>query len=214
MKKIILLTAIGLMGISILDAQTFAEWFRQKKTQIQYLEQQIAALQVYAGYLEKGYHIAQAGLTTIGEIKNGEFSLHQTFFSSLSQINPAIGADVRVAEIIALQISIIEKYKNCYQQVQQSHLFNSGEVSTVYAVFSKLLEDCANDISALISLTKMGDLQLSDAERIKRIQSLDLDMKDKYRFTQSFSNQTIGMAFNRMQEQNEAAMMKTIYQLK
>src|ERR1019366_7395881 len=148
MKKLILLTAIGLLGISGLEAQTFAEWFRQKKTQIRYLEQQIAALKVYTGYLEKGYHIAQSGLTTIGEIKNGEFSLHQTFFSSLSQMNPAIGAGARVAEIIALQLSIIEKYTTCYQQVRQSHVFNSGEINTVYTVFTSLLNDCANDLTA------------------------------------------------------------------
>ena len=40
-------------------AQTFAEWFRQSATQKKYLLQQIAALQVYIGYVQKGYSIAK-----------------------------------------------------------------------------------------------------------------------------------------------------------
>ena len=38
----------------LLSAQTTAEWFNQKATQKKYLIQQIAALQVYIGYLQKG----------------------------------------------------------------------------------------------------------------------------------------------------------------
>ena len=42
-------------------AQTFAEWFQQKKTQIKYLTEQIAALEQYGNYVKQGYRIAQGG---------------------------------------------------------------------------------------------------------------------------------------------------------
>ena len=66
-----------------LSAQTSSEWFRQKATQKKYLLQQIAALQVYSGYLSKGYSIAKNGLNTIKNIKNGDLLQHSNYFTSL-----------------------------------------------------------------------------------------------------------------------------------
>ena len=67
------------LAAGTVEAQTFSEWFRQKKTQKKYLLQQIAALQVYIGYAQKGYRIAKEGLTTIGGFTKGEFDLHSDF---------------------------------------------------------------------------------------------------------------------------------------
>src|SRR4051794_17419012 len=111
MKKIVL-SFIVLYGSYVsLYAQTYDEWFRQKKTQLRYLTQQIAAYQVYEGYLHKGYNIAKHGLNAISNLKNGEFNLHQAFFSSLSKINPSIQHYSRIADIIVLQAEILKQYK-------------------------------------------------------------------------------------------------------
>jgi hypothetical protein len=205
---------VSLQWPSSAKSQTFAEWFSQKKTQLKYLAQQIASLQVYAGYLEKGYHVAQQGLTTIGDIKNGEFNLHQAFFSSLSKVNPSVSHYTKVAEIIALQVSIVEQYKKGYKQAQQSGMFDNNEVGYIYNVFTSLLNDCTNDISELITLTTDGRLQLKDDERLQRIDLLYNDMQDKYTFTQSFCNETNVMALSRQKDINDARLMQSMYNIK
>lgn len=212
MKKSLLLVGCIIMA-QTLFAQTWSEWWQQKKTQIKYLGQQIAALQAYAGYLEKGYHIAQQGLTVVNNIKQGDFSLHQAFFNSLSAVNPSVTKYAKVAEIIALQAGILEKYKNSYRQARQSGMLNGNEVNYIHTVFSSLLDDCTNDISELITLTTDGTLQLKDDERLKRIDGLYSDMQDKYSFTQSFCDETSLMAVSRQREQNGAAMVGTLYGL-
>lgn len=212
MKRLLILICC-IITTQSLFAQTWSEWWQQKKTQIKYLGQQIAALQVYAGYLEKGYHIAQQGLTAVNSIKHGDFSLHQAFFSSLKKVNTSVTKYAKVAEIIALQIGIVKKYKNCYNQARQSGLFNSNEVSYIYNVFGSLLDDCTNDISELITLTTDGQLQLKDDERLKRIDGLYSDMLDKYRFAQSFTNETSLLAVSRQKEQNSATMVGILYGL-
>jgi len=84
MRKIIFIGLMLFLSAGNIHAQTFSEWFRQKKTQKKYLLQQIAALQVYIGYAQKGYRIAKEGLTTIGGFTKGEFDLHSDFINSLS----------------------------------------------------------------------------------------------------------------------------------
>lgn len=213
MKKV-MLSIIWCCAIHSTFAQTWSEWFSQKKTQIKYLTQQIAAFQVYAGYLQKGYHIAQQGLTAISDIKNGEFNLHKNYFGSLSTVSPAIAKDDRIAEIIAMQVSIVQRYRKAYSNAQSSGQFNSTEIDYIYNVFTHLLDDCSNDLTELINLTTAGKYQLTDEERLKRLNVLYGSMQNKYAFEQSFCNQTNTMALARMKDGNDATMLQHLYNIK
>lgn len=196
-----------------LQAQTFKEVFRQKETQIEYLIQQIASLQAYMGYVKKGYALAKQGLTTISDLKKGELGLHDAYFSSLKTVSPAVAHDARIAEIIALQAAIVKQYNTCYKQVRRSGQFRAGEISYVSKVFTALADDCVNDVTALITLTTAGKIQLSDEDRMKRLDALYRDMQDKYAFVQSFSRQASLVILNRMKEQKDARTAGKLYQL-
>src|SRR3546814_4811730 len=78
-RFILLCWLIAMLPCSDLFAQAtkWKEWFRQKKTQKEYLVMQIAALQAYIQVAKRGYEIAKTGLTTIGNIKDGDFNLHR-----------------------------------------------------------------------------------------------------------------------------------------
>lgn len=88
MKKIIV-ALVAYLAVSLpVHAQTWSEWFRQKKTQKKYLLQQIAALKVYIDYAEKGYKIACDGIHAVREIKRGDFNLHDNFLSLYTKSIP------------------------------------------------------------------------------------------------------------------------------
>ena len=157
MKKILILFLFGMFATST-QAQTFAEWFRQKKTQKQYLIQQIAALQVYIGYAQKGYSIAQEGLNMIGDFKRGEFNLHTGYFNSLKNVNPKIKQYAKVADIMAMQVAIIKGYNRTRRQMQESGAFNGKELDYIIRVLGRLLDDCENTLDELITVTTDGNL--------------------------------------------------------
>lgn len=184
--------------IFILPTIVNAQGAKQRK----YLLQQIAALQVYIGYVQKGYFIAKQGLNTISDIKHGEFNLHKDYFNSLKTVNPKIKSYSKVADIIALQVNIIRVYKEAAKQVKQSGSFAVSEISYINGVFERLLDDCTKTIDALITVTTSGELEMKDDERLKRIDALYNDMQDKYTFVQSFSNEAKLLATSRISEQN------------
>ena len=196
------------------SAQTWDEWFRQKKTQIKYLTQQIAALQVYEGYLSRGYQIAKQGLDAIGKGKNDEFNLHQQFFTSLSLVNPAIKHYTRIADIIALQYNTLAQYKLCMKEARQNQQVSGSEIGYINSVFASLLKDCANDIGDLILLTTDNQLQLSDDERLHRMDALYNRMLDKNNFAQHFHNELGVLIRNRQNEQKETLSIKELFNLK
>lgn len=213
MKKLIAIILLTI-SVTVCKAQTFAEWFKQKETQKKYLIQQIAAFQMYLGYVQKGYSIAQKGLTTISNIKKGDFNLHRDFFGSLKTLNPKIRNYAKVADIVLFQIKIVQVYKDTYKQVQATHLFNAGEVEYVFEVFTNLLSHCTDVIDELITVTTDGKLEMKDDERLKLIDALYTSMQDKYAFAQSFAGETKLLTVQRMKEKNDAQMGSTLNGIK
>ncbi|MBO9573555.1 MAG: hypothetical protein J7497_15310, partial [Chitinophagaceae bacterium] len=136
----IIISIIFLFGSFSGSAQTWSEWFKQKKTQIKYLTQQIAALQIYIGYARKGYEIADKGLTAIGDIKNGEFNLYRDFFSSLREVNSNLHAYSRREGIILSQNGLIKLYQRTIAEMISSGQFTNIEIDQTRTRFLMIIE--------------------------------------------------------------------------
>ncbi|MCV9932895.1 hypothetical protein OIU80_11425 [Flavobacterium sp. LS1R47] len=174
------------------------------------LLQQIAALQTYIGYAQKGYSVAKKGLGAISDFKRGEFNLHGDYLTSLKQVNPKIKKHARVAEIIALQIKIIKSHKSLYKQIRQDDLFHGDEVDYIKRVFERMLENCDNNMDELLTIVSDGKLEMKDDERVKRIDTIYQNMLDNYTFSESFSNQTKVMALSKAMELKEAKTSRVL----
>ncbi len=214
MKKILLIIAVVLSSAGAVHAQTWDEWFRQKKTQKKYLLQQIAALQVYLNYAKQGYEIADKGINTVRKIKNGDFNLHRDFFGSLKMVNPAIKRYAKVADIIAYQTRIIKQVRQTILNVQETKQFTPEEFKYCKDVFDFLLAECLKTIDELIAVTTSGEFQMKDDERLKRIDTLYTEIQSKYAFCSSFSEEIGLLAVQRFGEQMEINRSKMINGLK
>ena len=138
MKKICLII-ITALTVRHLPAQDLSDFFSQKKKDIQYMLAQIAALQAYIVDAEKGYQIAQQGLTFIGELKKGEFDLHSAFFNSLKAVNPSITNYSKIFDIISYQESIIKDFK----KILAIKNMNAAELSYLQSVYNNMSDACA-----------------------------------------------------------------------
>ena len=187
-------------------AQTYEELFRQKKTREKYLVQQLTALQVYAGYLKQGYDIASKGINTVKSIKNGEFSLHRDFFNSLKIINPVIRNHVKTAEIITYQAQIIK----LFGRLNQLEELSEQEHAYLRRVKSKVLDEGSKDLEELFMVITTGALEMTDDERISRLDKIYGSMQDRYRFAESFINDAIGLSEQRITGKRELNTLKKL----
>lgn len=197
-----------------LSAQTSSEWFRQKATQKKYLLQQIAALQVYSGYLSKGYSIAINGLNTIKSIKNGDLLQHSNYFTSLITVNLHIKRYKKVSDILAMQISIAKQSANAIKSFRHNHHFTSTEINYLKGVFNTLSSDCAKNLDELLNLIANGNLRMKDDERIKAIDKIYVDMEDIQQFARAFINNAAGLSIQRSNEENDIIVSKKLNGLK
>lgn len=212
MIKYTIILFICLINPILSSAQStfFKEWFQQKSTQREYLLNQIAALQMYSGYLKKGYDIYKKGHKTIGDFKNGEFNLHQDFFLSLKGINPEIARYSRIADIVQLQLKIIHLNRKTLQQLRREGFAPSEEVEYISGVFDKLLDGCAGLVSELVDITTAGKLEMEDNQRIQRIDQLYKEMQENYHFAESFSTDAIYLSQARKKEKTDIEFYKRL----
>jgi hypothetical protein len=209
MKKAIV-ACLLLLCFYCSQAQTWDEWFRQRKTQIRYLRQQIAGLQVYIELAQKTYKIADEGLTIIGKIKDGDFNLHRDFFGALKAVNPRIANSAQAADMARLQTKIIELHDHNIKKARQSEWLSENEEQYLVRIYNRLSKETADNMQELFTLVTSEQYELSDDERIKRIDALYRDMQEKYTFVQWFSDQANLLIANRRKEKHDGEVVQSL----
>jgi hypothetical protein len=183
--KNLLVASMFFLGLAFCSAsskaQTYAELFRQKKTQEKYLLKQLAYQELYAGYVKKGYDIVGSGLNTIKGITSGEFGLHEAFFSSLSLVNPLIKKDYRVLEIASMQLKISKAFAG----MLKSEL-DEENVAYVRSVREGVISECNKDLDELLLVITSSKLEMSDEERLSRLAKVHASMLEKLEFVFGF----------------------------
>ncbi len=133
---LLLLTAL----ITSAKAQFLGGFFNQGATQKDYLLQQIAALQVYDGYLQKGYNIAKDGTCAISTIKNGDLNLHTGHIDSLKIVSTRVRNYSKVKGTIQQQQQIVTSHNTVYPQLTKSNQFRAKELTSLNTIYQSILQ--------------------------------------------------------------------------
>ena len=185
------------------QAQTFKEWFRQKKTQKKYLIEQIAQLKIYLELTEKGYKIAKEGLTAIGDLKRGEFKLHKNYFDSLKVANPKIASLPKIKWTVAYNGEIKNVCSTCLSKPGLSEYLSGDELAYLRAVFDRLDSECDKIMGMLKEVTSDGNLAMTDDKRIKRIEAVYQQTLFNLTFSKAFCSESTVLAAARMKEKED-----------
>jgi hypothetical protein len=201
-----------MLPVCTVHAQTWSEWFRQKKTQRKYLVQQIIKLQLYLEYVKKGYAIVNDGLTIVGDIKSSDFWQHAGYFDRLKKVNPATKKYVGIDNIATTYRQIIATCKHFYSKFKTSGDFPPVELEYINRVFNAILDDIDADYKELATVLSDDAYAMTDPERIKRIELLKESLEDKQEFLLTFCRQTQASGNQRARELHNIQKLQQLYQ--
>lgn len=182
---------ILLLGTVPVHGQTFDEWFRQKKTQTRYLIEQLVALKAYDRCLEKGYTVALKGLNAIRDTKKGDLDTHRNYFMSLRAVNPVVAHYSRTGDIVKIQAGISDISSSLRRWLSYTPGLNGGARREVRMVLDGLDRECAATIEELKRVAGGRDLQMTDKERLRRLDRLYEKSLGQYNCVSGISNQLI-----------------------
>jgi hypothetical protein len=211
MKNIILF----LFFTSLFFQQSFAQgtggFFNQQSSKVKFMVAQIVGYETFLQGLKTGYHITENGLNTAHELKGGTFDLHMAYFNSLQQVNPLISAYPKGKAIAGIQQQINQVFTNELIWQQQQKVLSTNEVLYIRQVYTNLMTKCQQDMSELAQVLTPGKLQLSDHQRMMRIDHIYADMQDKLAFSISFTTKCRQMATDRQRARKNSDQLKTLY---
>lgn len=212
MKKLIIVVGC-LCLVTMLQAQTWDEWFRQGRTARKYLKEQVVALKVHLDVVKKGYRIAREGLGTIRDIKNGDFDLHRGYFSSLSRVNPAIKNGSIGAAILSYGTQLLKDIPAALTQISSTSYLSRGEKAYIQSLLTQLLDNIISSHTELGDLTTAGTLTMRDDERIGRMERLYHSVLEDYKFFQTFKQQTAALIRQRAAEKRTLEQLHKLHGL-
>lgn len=194
-------------------AQTpnFNELFKQKKTQIRYLVKQIAALKVYLERLKKGYEIVDKGLTTIGDIKDGKFSMDKDYLTSLKNVSPVIGGSLLVDQVLRYNDQSIFGLSALQQEVNDDENFTEVERDYVGRVRSRVLTQTNAWLDELKWILSSGQSEMTDDECLSHLEHLHGYCKRGFLFTGEFVRSMRLLARQRAKERKTIDVLRKLY---
>ncbi|HMR81787.1 MAG TPA: hypothetical protein PKE30_01595 [Niabella sp.] len=210
MKPFLFLWLIMLIAGSI-NAQGIKQWFSQKSTQTEYLVQQIAALKMYGSYVQKGYKIVKGGLHTISDIKEGHLNLDRIFFDSVKVVNKSIKNDGRVKGVIQLQRQTARLIYAALKMVRSSEYFQRSDLQYVQKIGDGVEKNSERIIDELEAVLRNGEYQMSDDERLKRIDAIYKETKEQHEFVQSFCMDLKKLELQKRLELKSVKGLKNMY---
>ncbi|MBX2968236.1 MAG: TerB family tellurite resistance protein [Cyclobacteriaceae bacterium] len=159
----------------------------------------------------KGYKILDKGYTTIKNIAQGNYTIHQLFIDGLMAVNPSIRNYKRIPFIIEYQQLLLREYKHAYNRFRQDPNFKIEEIEYLANVYKFLFDASLRNIDELMMIITATKLSMSDDERMLTIDRIFFDMEDKLIFLRTFNNNTQLLAVQRARSRNDVETMRKLY---
>ncbi len=207
MKRILML--VLLMVGSLLTPQR-ASGQAQEIAQLVLNIQKLNQLKSILEDLKKGYEIVFKGYTTIKNLAEGNFKLHDLFLAELLKVSPAVRNYYKVAEITAMQLRLVKEYKASFQRFGSGQRFTASELDYIARVYAKLLGQSLRNLDELLMAVTDKKLRASDDERLKAIDQVHSDMQEKLVFLRDFNRNVSVLASQRAKAAHQANVLLQI----
>ncbi|GAB2632827.1 hypothetical protein [Belliella aquatica] len=174
--KALLIMGVLLFFCQMSVAQTFNEWFRQKRTQKEYLITQIAALEVYGNLLQKGYQTFQAGSGMVREIKSGEFSLHSNHLHTMLGLSPQLEPLANAVQLTQEYLGLAVAIRSSRQRMQKMNL-DTEERLFLGEVYAGMLAKTLEATIKMDAFIRPGNYQMEPEQRLTLIKSMQEELE-------------------------------------
>lgn len=161
--------------------------------------------------MEQGYSIVWDGLQLVDDIKRGEFSLHQNYFSGLRQVKPIIRNNWKVVEIILSAQRTMTAYRRCTKSVTQAAILDEGEKRHVLNAWSGLLISVTGVVSEVQTVTGAADVSFAGKGRLQLLDRLLEQIRAHEAFAIQLSITANGLSENKHRDEVANNVVKRMY---
>lgn len=207
MKRI----SFGLLFLLLVHRATHAQGFDAQQLLLDW--EKLTQLKVLLNDMYDGYRIVEKGYMTIRDISHGSFDLHKLYLDGLLAVSPEVKKYFKVAEIVRLQQTVLREYRETYDRVRSDGHFTAQEVSILGETFGRLVDGSTQTLAGLTSVLTYGLLRASDAERLRSIDRLYEEMRQKLEGVRKVGNDLALISVARASDEHDRDAVRRLYGL-
>lgn len=170
--------------------------------------EKLAQFKTILKQMKQGYNILQGGYRTVKDLSAGNFNLHKTFLDALLRVSPTVRRYHKVADIIQMQLNILETCRTFNRQLNKKKLFQDGELSYLVKIYQGLLDRSLNNLEELVLVLSDRVLSMNDSERLHAIDGIYDEMQEMTIFLRKFSNDSKLLLLQRKKEVNDVRSIR------
>jgi hypothetical protein len=210
MKKWTLLLACSI-AVKPLAAQLPREIFRQNATQLHYMKRQLELLGSSAVLIREGYEISIKGLDTIRERETGSYGLNLDYDQRLSRAGAAVLHDAHARALVGLETAALQRQERC-RKLLENRPRDDWLREYAAGIFGQLHTGTLNRLHSLEELTGDGNLRMTTARRLRRLDALYLQAEDAYSFCGYFLEEVTLLVDRDARVGKDSRAMKALYE--
>jgi hypothetical protein len=172
--------------------------------------EKLAQLKQMLTDLKRGYEIIHRGYTSIRTISQENFNLHHLFLDGLLRVNPAVRNYIKVGELLDDGTALLKEQQTSLRYFRLSGQFTNAELGYVAKVFRSLTDGSFRTLDALLLVLTVGGLRMSDDERLRLIDSLQAETRERLVFLRHFTSNASKLGLQRAKEALDMAVRKKI----
>lgn len=175
--------------------------------------EKLKQLEAILDNMYRGYKILDKGYSTIKNVTEGNYKLHNLFLDGLMAVNPSVRNYKRIPYIIDYQKLLLKEYKRAYERFRKDPNFKFEEIQYLANVYKHLFDASIRNLEQLLMIITATQLRMSDEERLRAIDAIFFDMENKLSFLRSFNANTQMLAIQRTRAKSDVTTMRRIYGL-
>ena len=157
--------------------------------------------------------LSRLQLARIGEWVEKQRVLYAEYFEELWRVKAALGAYVKVKELVEKQKTLLSEYKSAIALFRQDPHFTAAELAHMEAVYGGLLKGASTQLDALLLVANAFTTQMSDAARLERLQLATAAMDRLLLDLRQFNREARMLARQRAAEKGTLLFFKKLYGL-
>jgi hypothetical protein len=172
--------------------------------------EKLAQLKQVLNDMKKTYDVLYKGYTTVKNIAEGNFNLHEQFINGLLEVSPTVRKYRRVTDILKTQQQLLKEYKSAYQSLKTSGAFNATELDYTAKVYAGLVNRSVDGLTELAKVLTAGTYRMNDDQRLSRIDEIYAAMQEELSFLGRFNAGNQSLILNRKKDQQDINTIRAL----
>ena len=157
--------------------------------------------------------LSKTKLTEISGWVERQRKLYDDYFQELRKVKTALTYYHRIKDIIENQLAMVKEYKGAWALFRQDRNFTADELEYMSEVYTGILGESVKAIDQLLMVVNAFTTQMSDAARMKIINTAADEMEKGFMDLKEFNNQNKLISLQRAAAKGEIEYVKRLYGL-